>query len=210
MRPITVYDVIVTDTHNQASRLGPAFEVALVYASMLHRTQTRKGGHDVPYVSHLLGVASLVLEEGGTETQAIAALLHDAVEDQGGRLRLDEIRERFGESVAAIVDACTDAYEEPKPPWRPRKEAYIARLASEPLDALLVSVADKVHNARAILMDLREHGPNFFDVFTGGRDGTLWYYRTLVTTYRSIDGFNSRLVDELARTVTQIEALAGA
>jgi (p)ppGpp synthase/HD superfamily hydrolase len=138
----------VTDTHNDASRLGPAFEVALVYASMLHRTQTRKSSA-VPYVSHLLGVASLVIEEGSTETQAIAALLHDAVEDQGGRPRLDEIRERFGEGVAAIVDACTDAYEEPKPPWRPRKEAYIARLASEPPDALLVSVADKVHNALA-------------------------------------------------------------
>jgi (p)ppGpp synthase/HD superfamily hydrolase len=138
----------VTDTHNDASRLGPAFEVALVYASMLHRTQTRKSSA-VPYVSHLLGVASLVIEEGSTETQAIAALLHDAVEDQGGRPRLDEIRERFGEGVAAIVDACTDAHEEPKPPWRPRKEAYIARLASEPPDALLVSVADKVHNALA-------------------------------------------------------------
>lgn len=117
-----------------------------MYASMLHQEQTRKGGR-VPYVSHLLGVASLVIEEGGTETQAIAALLHDAVEDQGGQPRLDEIRERFGEDIAAIVDACSDSDVEPKPPWRPRKEAYIARLAGERPDALLVSVAYKVHNA---------------------------------------------------------------
>ena len=199
----------MSEKQNAVSRLGPAFDDAWLYASMLHRTQTRRGDQGVPFVSHLLGVASLVIEEGGTETQAIAALLHDAVEDQGGRPRLEEIRERFGDDVAAIVAACTDSDEDPKPPWRQRKEAYIARLPEEPPEALLVCVADKVYNTRSILLDLREHGPRVFDGFAGLRDETLWYYRTLVTTYRSIDGFDSRLVDELDRTVTQIEALAG-
>lgn len=187
--------------------LRPAFDDALVYASDIHRKQTRKQS-EVPYVSHLLGVASLVIEENGTQTQAIAALLHDAVEDQGGLQRLDEIRDRFGSGVADIVEACTDSSEEPKPAWRPRKEAYLAHLPSVPSEALLVSVADKVHNARSILMDLRSGGVGMFERFTGGRDGTLWYYRSLVGIYRSIDGFDSRLIDELDRTVTQIEALA--
>ncbi len=187
--------------------LGPDFDDALVYASEIHRTQERKAS-EVPYVSHLLGVASLVIEEGGTQIQAIAALLHDAVEDQGGLPRLEEIRARFGRGVADIVEACTDTTQEPKPPWRRRKEEYLARLPSAPPDALLVSVADKVHNARSILTDLRTGGVGVFERFTGGRDGTLWYYRTLVGIYRSLEGFDSRLIDELDRTVTQIEALA--
>jgi GTP pyrophosphokinase len=188
--------------------LGEAFDDALVYASDLHREQPRKGGH-VPYVSHLLGVTSLVIEEGGTETQAIAALLHDAVEDQGGLPRLEEIRARFGDDVADIVLACTDSTEDPKPPWRVRKEAYVAHLPVARPDALLVSVADKVHNARSILLDLRSDGVGMFDRFTGGREGTLWYYRTLVGTYRGIEGFRSRLIDELDRVVTEIERIAG-
>ncbi len=187
--------------------LGPDFDDALAYASDIHRAQRRKAS-EVPYVSHLLGVASLVIEEGGTQTQAIAALLHDAVEDQGGLPRLEEIRARFGQEVADIVEACTDTTQEPKPPWRQRKESYLAHLPSAPPDALLVSVADKVHNARSIPTDLRTGGVGVFERFTGGRDGTLWYYRTLVGIYRSLDGFGSRLVDELDRTVAQIEALA--
>ncbi|HEY7667818.1 MAG TPA: HD domain-containing protein [Actinomycetota bacterium] len=190
------------------TQLGPRFDDALVYASDLHRSQPRKGGH-VPYVSHLLGVTSLVIEEGGTETQAIAALLHDAVEDQGGLPRLEEIRARFGDDVADIVLACTDSTEDPKPPWRVRKEAYVAHLPVARPDALLVSVADKVHNARSILLDLRSDGVGMFDRFTGGREGTLWYYRTLVGTYRGIEGFRSRLIDELDRVVTEIERIAG-
>ncbi len=189
--------------------LGEAFDDALVYASDLHREQPRKGA-DVPYVSHLLGVASLVIEEGGSETQAIAALLHDAVEDQGGLDTLAAIRERFGDAVADIVLACTDSTEDPKPPWRARKEAYVAHLPEAPADALLVSVADKVHNGRSILMDLRSDGVKMFERFTGERDGTLWYYRTLVGTYRGIEGFDSRLIDELDRVVTEIEAIAAA
>jgi (p)ppGpp synthase/HD superfamily hydrolase len=187
--------------------LGQRFDDALVYAVDLHRGQPRKG-RDVPYASHLLGVTSLVIEEGGTEDQAIAALLHDAVEDQGGLQTLLEIRARFGDHVGDIVEACTDSFEQPKPPWRERKEAYLAHLPEAPRDALLVSVADKVHNARSILIDLRSEGPAVFERFKAGRDGVLWYYRTLVTTYRTI-GYDARLVDLLDRTVTEIERLAG-
>ena len=169
-------EVIERNRLSATSTLGPRFDDALAYASQLHRWQTRKGS-EVPYVSHLLGVASLVIEEGGTEVQAIAALLHDAVEDQGGLLRLVDIRERFGDAVADIVLACTDSTEEPKPPWRPRKEAYLAHLPAVSPDALIVSVADKVHNAHSILMDLRSGGIAMFERFTGGMDGTLWYYR---------------------------------
>jgi (p)ppGpp synthase/HD superfamily hydrolase len=187
--------------------LGQRFDDALVYAVDLHRGQPRKG-RDVPYASHLLGVTSLVIEEGGTEDQAIAALLHDAVEDQGGLQTLLEIRARFGDHVGDIVEACTDSFEQPKPPWRERKEAYLAHLPEAPRDALLVSVADKVHNARSILIDLRSEGPVVFERFKAGRDGVLWYYRTLVTTYRTI-GYDARLVDLLDRTVAEIERLAG-
>lgn len=127
-----------------------------------------------------------MIEEGGTETQAIAALLHDAVEDQG--VTREDIRERFGDAVAAIVLACTDSTEEPKPPWQERKERYLPHLPHVPPDALLVSVADKLHNARSILIDLRSHGVEMFDRFIGGRDGTLWYYRSLVEVNRSIPG----------------------
>lgn len=183
------------------------FDEALRYAHELHRTQERKGGRGVPYVSHLMGVCSLVLEAGGDEDQAIAALLHDAMEDQGGLPTLEEIRRRFGDRVATIVDACTDAYDEPKPPWRPRKEAYLDRLPGEPPEALLVSLADKVHNARTILLDVRADGEGYLDNFTGGRVGTLWYYRALVEAFRSIEGFDSVLVDELDRVTAELERI---
>jgi (p)ppGpp synthase/HD superfamily hydrolase len=185
--------------------LGERFDDALVFAVGLHREQRRKG-RDVPYASHLLGVASLVIEEGGSEDQAIGALLHDAVEDTD--ITVDRIRERYGATVADIVEACTDSFADPKPPWRERKETYLAHLSAAPKEALLVSVADKVHNGRAILLDLRTEGVASLDHFPRGRDGVLWYYRTLVTTYRSIPGFDARLVDELDRVVTDIERLA--
>ena len=139
-------------------RLTPRFEAALVMAAQLHADQFRKGT-DTPYVAHLIGVASLVLENGGSEDQAIAGLLHDAVEDQGGQSTLTRIRDHFGDGVADIVDHCTDADVEPKPPWRARKEAYIAAAQHMPVDAALVSCADKLYNARAILADLREFWP---------------------------------------------------
>jgi len=183
------------------------FDDALVYASGLHRDQTRKGS-DIPYVNHLLGVAAIVGEAGGTEDQVIAALLHDAVEDQGGLATLAEIRERFGDAVADMVMSCTDTVEDPKPAWRPRKEAYVAHVGTAAEDALLVSLADKLYNARTILLALRSDTDWSWDRFSGKRDGSLWYYRALVGAFRA-RGFRPALVDELDRTVTAMEELAG-
>jgi (p)ppGpp synthase/HD superfamily hydrolase len=185
--------------------LSQAFDDAVAYAVKLHATQLRKGS-EIPYISHLFGVASLVFEYGGTEKEAIAALLHDAVEDQGGLPTLEYIRSHFGQDVANIVESCTDAYVVPKPLWRPRKEAYIAHVAHAGPSAQLVSTADKVHNARAILKDYRELGEAVWERFTGGREGTLWYYRALVEVFAK--AACASLVDELDRTVTEIETLS--
>ena len=185
--------------------LTERFDQALAYASQAHRRQTRKGG-DVPYVSHLLGVCSIALENGADEDQAIAALLHDAVEDQGGPGRLADIRSMFGERVAEMVDHCTDADTEPKPPWRERKEAYIASLSSKPRASLEVSIADKTHNASAIVNDLREVGAEVWDRFTGKRDGSLWYYRTLADRFcELVPGAASK---RFALLVKEMESLA--
>ncbi len=178
------------------------FDEALVYASELHRTQMRKGT-EIPYVSHLLAVAGLVTEAGGTEIEAIAALLHDAVEDQGGKPILNEITERFGEEVADIVDACSDTDVVPKPPWQERKEAYIAHIEDASESVILVSSADKLHNARTILADYQNIGDDLWDRFNGTKEQTLWYYRSLVTAFRS-NGAKS-LVNELDEVVTALE-----
>ena len=146
------------------------FQDALIYATRLHANQTRKGS-TTPYIAHLLGVTAIVLEAGGDEDQAIAALLHDAVEDQGGMQTMEVIRNRFGEHVALIVDGCTDAYQTPKPPWKERKEEYIQHLGDVPAEVRLVSLADKLHNARSILADLRSQGGQTWDKFNGGKDG---------------------------------------
>lgn len=176
-------------------------------ASFLHRNQLRKGTN-IPYISHLLAVAVIVLEHGGTEDEAIAALSHDAIEDAGGDVARQEIRKHFGDEVVAIVDGCTDTGTIPKPPWRARKEAYIAHLAGADLSIRLVSAADKLHNARSILMDYLEHGESLWPRFNGGRDGTLWYYRTLADEFRSAD--ESSLIRELNATVADLEWWAGA
>jgi GTP pyrophosphokinase len=188
--------------------LSPRFEQALVYAAILHSGQARKGT-STPFISHLLSVAALVLENGGNEDEAIAALLHDAVEDAGGAPRLEDIRSRFGPIVAEIVLGCTDTDKSPKPPWKQRKEQYIAHLAHGSQSVKLVSCADKVHNSRSIVADLRELGDAVWSRFTGGKNGTLWYYRTLLETYKKHGG-PRRLVGELARTVEEIKRLAGA
>ncbi len=182
------------------------FDEALVYASSLHRDQKRKGG-DTPYVTHLLGVAAIVGENEGTEDEVIAALLHDAVEDhpRDGATR-EEIRSRFGSSVAGIVDGCSDTDVEPKPPWQERKEAYIAHVAGASDSVRLVSASDKLHNARAILADLRTSGDELWGRFKGGKDGTLWYYRKLVEEFRKA-GTNA-IVEELALVVGETERLA--
>ncbi len=155
------------------------FESALLYATQLHRFQKRKGSC-LPYVTHLLGVAAIVGESGGTEDEVIAALLHDAVEDQGGAATREEIRRRFGDTVAGIVVEVSDTDVVPKPPWRERKEAYVARIRDAQRSARLVSAADKLHNARSILVDLRTEGEAVWRRFKGGKEGTLWYYRALV------------------------------
>ena len=185
--------------------LSHKFEEALRYAAHIHAGQSRKGT-EVPVLAHLLGVASLVIEHGGVEDQAIAALLHDAAEDAGGKGRLEDIRSRFGDTVADIVEGCTDTLQRPKPQWRARKAAYIAKVPKLNKLARLVAIADKLHNGRAILRELRASGENVWSRFKGGRDGTLWYYRCLVQAFRA-GGVDAEL-EELDRVVTQIEALA--
>ena len=199
-------------TERPRFRLTESFEHAVGYANRIHANQTRKGT-DIPYMTHLLGVASLVLENGAqSEDEVIAALLHDAAEDQGGRERLDDIREQFGEEVGHIVDVCTDSYVDPKPPWRQRKEAYVTHVlelvelgSDEP--ALRVSLADKVHNVRALLADARESGDAVFERFNGKKDGTLWYSWALVDAFR---GFPNRMVGELERTVAELRRTSAA
>ena len=184
--------------------LSERFDSALLYAVQIHGGQKRKET-DIPYVSHLLAVCSLTLEHGGDEDQAIAALLHDAAEDQGGEQRLNDIRTRFGSAVADIVHDCTDAWTDPKPPWRGRKEAYLAKLPGKSSYSLLVSLADKTHNARAIVMDARVAGPVFWSRFNAPRDEQLWYYRSLADVYQT--ALPGALADEFARTVEAMESL---
>jgi GTP pyrophosphokinase len=187
--------------------LSSRFEEALICAARLHARQTRKGS-DTPYVAHLLSVAGIALQYGANEDEAIAALLHDAVEDQGGAATREEIRRRFGENVAAIVDGCTDTDVVPKPPWRARKEAYIRHVRDASPSVRLVSAADKLDNARAILADYRQVGEALWARFKGGREGTLWYYRALVEAFRAAG--SNPLIEELERVVGEIERLAGA
>ena len=188
--------------------LSHRFESALVYAAAAHAAQRRKGT-DVPYVAHLLSVCAIVLEHGGDEDQAIAALLHDAVEDQGGKPRLADIEKRFGPRVAALVEACTDADVVPKPPWKERKLRYIEALEHHDPDAWLVSCADKLHNSDTVLRDYRELGDALWPRFKGGKEGTLWYYRRLADEFnRLMPGPLARALDE---TISELEsAVAGA
>jgi (p)ppGpp synthase/HD superfamily hydrolase len=185
--------------------LSARFEEALVFATQLHAKQTRKGT-SIPYIAHLLAVTSIVLEHGANEDEAIAALLHDAIEDQGGAATREDIRRRFGDTVVAIVDGCTDAEVMPKPPWRARKEAYIAHVREAPASVRLVSAADKLHNARTILADYRQLGDSLWQRFNGGKEGTLWYYRSMVNAFRAAG--TTPLVEELGRVVSEIERLA--
>ena len=187
-------------------QLTSRFEEALNFAVRLHAGQLRKGTK-IPYAAHLLSVASIALQHGADEEEAIAALLHDAVEDQGGAKTREEIRRRFGERVEAIVDGCTDTDVTPKPPWKERKQAYIAHVGTASPSVRLISASDKLDNARAILADYRSVGESLWKRFHGGREGTLWYYRSLVETFRQA-GSNA-LVEELDRVVTEIEHLAG-
>ena len=186
------------------------FDDALRYAAIVHRNQKRKGT-DVPYFSHLLGVASLVLENGGDEDEAIAALLHDAAEDQGGTREIEQIRERFGSRVAEIVEACSDSLaRDPakKLPWRERKVAYHQRLREAKNTSIhLVSVSDKLHNARATLTDVRSLGRSVWKRFSATREEALWNYRALLKIYAEASKADERLrplVRELRRAVAEL------
>jgi (p)ppGpp synthase/HD superfamily hydrolase len=185
--------------------LSTKFDRALQLAHDLHRRQPRKKS-DVPYIAHLLAVTSIVLESGGDEDTAIAALLHDAVEDQGGLPTLDRIRREFGERVARIVYECSDADGEPKPPWRVRKEQYLQALPHKSTEALLVSFGDKIHNCRSIVRDLRQDGAPVWDRFEGRREGTLWYYRELLEKFPR-EPYAS-LYDEFSATVRVLNEVA--
>jgi (p)ppGpp synthase/HD superfamily hydrolase len=193
--------------------LGDRFDRALAWASELHRDQSRKGS-GVPYVSHLLAVAAIAIEHGATEDEAIAALLHDSIEDQGvpfggpEKLRA-EIRGRFGEEVLAIVEGCTDTDAVPKPPWKQRKQAYVDHLKQAPPSVLLVACADKLHNVRATVADLARASDReaYWKNFNGGRDGALWYYRSVAKIL--LERLPGRLSEELARAVLELTSVAG-
>jgi (p)ppGpp synthase/HD superfamily hydrolase len=195
--------------------LTERFETALVYATRLHATQTRKGS-GIPYISHLLGVCSLVLEYGGDEDQAIAALLHDGPEDQGGERTLTDIRERFGPRVAVIVEGCTDGLPDhagQKEPWLQRKRRYLAHLAEAGPDVVLVSCSDKLYNARSVVGDQLFYGDEVFTRFSVRKAATLAYYGSVVETMRVHHGAGrlpGALFTALERTVERLELLAGA
>jgi GTP pyrophosphokinase len=191
-------------SRNHPVKLGPRFRRAFLFATEMHKGQTRKAS-TIPYITHLMGVASLVLEAGGDEDLSIAALLHDVVEDCGGAPMLKEVRRRFGKRVAVIVDGCTDAYEVPKPPWRERKESYIRRLKKESAGTRLVSAADKLNNVRSILSDYRALGESVWSRFNGGREGTLWYYRTLRDEF--LRDKPNRITRDLELAVNELELL---
>jgi (p)ppGpp synthase/HD superfamily hydrolase len=186
------------------AKLTSRFEEALVFAAQKHRGQTRKKT-EVPYLAHLLSVAALVLEAGGDEDLAIAALLHDVVEDCGGAPMLEEVRRHFGPRVAHVVEGCTDNAGPPKPSWRVRKEEYLRHLHLADEDVRLVSAADKLHNLRSVVTGYRHAGEAVFQRFAGKRDGTLWYYRALTEEFRR--GKRNGLVDDLERAMEELDQL---
>ena len=186
-------------------RLGKKLEEAFRYAAKHHAGQARKGTA-VPYLSHLMAVTSLVLEAGGDEEMAIAALLHDVVEDCGGMPRLREVRKLFGPRVGKIVEGCTDSFGEPKPDWIERKKFYLREVKSADAETRLVSASDKLHNVRTIIADYRKDGERIWQRFSGKREGTLWYYRALSNEYKRSPNRNTR---ELEIAVSELERLTG-
>ena len=194
-----------------APLLSPRFALALQFANQIHAAQVRKG-LGAPYISHLMAVSAQVLEYGGDEDQAIAALLHDAAEDCGGRPMLETVRVMFGNSVASIVECCTDTFEDPKPTWRPRKEAYIERMKREPASARLVVTADKLHNLSNTLRDIRTQGVDRWreamaQTPNSAADKQLWYYRACRDALAT--GWTHPLLKEFSRAVAEFEQLLG-
>ena len=193
-----------------ASPLGPRFDQALALTSRLHRHQLRKGS-GIPYLSHLLSVSALVVESGGDEDEAIAGLLHDALEDCADQISAEALEKKFGERVRRLVEACTDTPPGfdggEKPPWQDRKRGYMARLRSGEIP-WRVSLADKLHNARSILRDHRTVGDEVWERFSASKEDTLWYYRSLVQAYRDA-GAEGYMLEELERVVGGLEWRAG-
>jgi (p)ppGpp synthase/HD superfamily hydrolase len=179
---------------------------ALQVAAQLHLGQVRKGTH-FPYITHLLGTCSIALEFGANEDQAIAALLHDVIEDVEPTERARAAVADFGPEVLRIVEACTDSDVHPKPPWNERKRHYLAHLHEADRAILLVSASDKLNNARAIVTDLHRVGPAVWDRFTADNEDKLWYYRSLVDAFRANPAHGPALIDELDRVVTEMESL---
>ena len=189
--------------------LTDRFEQALVFAARAHAKQSRKGC-DIPYFAHLMSVAALVLEHGGGEDEAIAALLHDAVEDQGGAAMLEQIRVGFGPRIAAIVRGCSETEAAVKPPWLQRKLQYIDQIAHASPEVRLVALADKVHNTRDLLADFRRRGAVTFDRFNGGMRDTIWFYRAVADALsRAQPSVAEGLLRELERCVSELEELTG-
>jgi (p)ppGpp synthase/HD superfamily hydrolase len=189
------------------AKLTTRFEEALVYATRLHANQTRKLS-GVPYISHLLSVAALVLEAGGSEDEAIAGLLHDAIEDQGGQPTREAIRERFGDRVVAIVDGCTESDTMPKPPWKERKLRYLENISGATVEIRRVSLADKLHNARSLLLEWKMFGSSIWQRFGGDQNQTLWFYRELATVYHASG--SDEMTEEFTQTVQNLCNLAEA
>lgn len=194
-----------------AMPLGERFTRAFKYCFQLHGAQTRKG-KSTPYVAHLMAVGALVVEDGGDEDEAIAALLHDALEDQPEKASRKEIARRFGERVLELVTACSDTprgYKGgKKPPWRRRKEGYLAHVREGASGALRIALADKLHNAREILADYRDEGERLWSRFNASKADQLWFQRSLVEAFRK-DGATGFMIEELERVVSELERLAG-
>lgn len=189
------------------TRLGDRFQEALVYAAKLHISQVRKDSQ-TPYIAHLLATVGLVLEYGGSEEEAIAALLHDALEDQpNDGQTLAEIESQFGPEVLSIVQACSDTQTHPKPPWRERKEAFLIALGSISCSACLVIAADKLHNTRTLVREYREHGEEIWPRFKGGRAGTLWFSHSLLTALKNRACVPPALISELSGAVHELESI---
>ena len=193
----------MSDQRNDPTPLGPKFEEAMIFANRIHAKQKRKAT-GAPYMAHILGVTANVLEDGGSEEEAIAALLHDAAEDQGGEEILLTIREKFGEKVEQIVRECSDTLVSPKPPWKERKENHLHAVETALPETLRIMQADKVYNARNLQRTLIEQGPQTWQNFKGGREGTLWYFRQMHTLLsRTHSGY---LMGELARLIEVLES----
>jgi (p)ppGpp synthase/HD superfamily hydrolase len=189
--------------------LTARFDEALAFTSQVHRLQARKGGA-IPYLAHLLAVTALVLEYGGDEDTAIAALLHDTVEDQGGLPMLERVRAAFGSRIAAIVMEVSDNEGDPKPPWKKRKQDFIDSIPRLSPEARLIALADKLHNVRSTIAEFRRVGDGVWAHFHGRRDGTLWYYREVLSALKKNPQVtNEPLLEELTRDIKELFTLAG-